>query len=245
MEGTQSRKAFEVLAGIANPHMAEAAALFEQKRRSNRQPHGLWRELVYCILAGSQVKFELARKATSELLRRIKPDDSPASFAAGAAGERVLEIAQILKSAGYRYHTRKADALRSAAEAVVKGPNDWIEQLVASEPTRAERILVSEVNGVGKKIANHWLRNAGADTCTVDLHLARLFHELGLVHVQKLSSLKKDEFRKGVDLIRGLATQMGSPLADTQYALWLGAKSLGPDDYARYRGGVRSTAGLT
>jgi thermostable 8-oxoguanine DNA glycosylase len=206
---------------IAEPFLKSADELFTEKRKSAETALGVWFELIYCILAGSQVPMETARRAHSALVLRWKEQ-----MLCGALTEPIhpTEIAEILKRNGYRYHRTKAEVIARTAEFSHTRYADDLRSLIKGRRVGEIEQELRQIKGIGKKIANHWLRNVGLDTCTVDIHLKRLFNEIGLVPNQPEAETKTADFYAIISYIRKLATRLNVPLAEAQYALWLGAR---------------------
>lgn len=202
--------------------MAESKDLFDFKRRACATRDGLWSELVYCILAGTQVPIETARRAHSQLcisgiavLRSIatRPVDSQ------------RRIAEMLRKSGYRYHGRKASTIVAAAVFFAERHGGDLTRFVSAGDVESRVVeLVKNVAGIGMKIANHWLRNVGMDTCTIDLHLKRLLVELNVYSGKPERDLSPKEFWRFVDFFRTVASELGRPLGEVQYAVWLAAR---------------------
>jgi thermostable 8-oxoguanine DNA glycosylase len=73
----------------------------------------VWWELVYCVLAGSQIPMESARKSLNALKEILRdPDDIQQIRAA----QDVQAVDDLLRASGYRYHHTKAMAISAAAE---------------------------------------------------------------------------------------------------------------------------------
>jgi N-glycosylase/DNA lyase len=101
-----------------------------------------WRELIYCVLAGTQISTNTVQKSYFDLN-------------------------------GYRFYNTKAKTLINAAS--------YFENLIKQYPdfkkmdwytTRIR--LIKNVNGIGNKIASHWLRNIGFSIPIIDIHVRRV-----------------------------------------------------------------------
>jgi thermostable 8-oxoguanine DNA glycosylase len=212
----------ELLSAMAWDHKSEAIELFEEKRRLCSRRNGLWHELVYCILAGTQVPMESARFAHAAAISYFGRSFSPKGFSPHT--DSVSKLATLLKDAGYRYHTTKAQVVGNAATFFLESYRGSIRSFLDGHSADyLEAQLTANVNGIGIKIANHWLRNIGLDTCTIDIHLKRLFDEFAIL--SESHETEAGKFRAGISAIRSLASFMNMPVGETQYALWLAARA--------------------
>lgn len=215
---------------IASPHVQTAVKLFEKKRIDCASEDGLWYEFIYCILAGSQVPIETANRAFTRLKEamglRLRPNEL-----CGSVKTSLAELDIVLKNSGYRYHSSKSSTILSAACFFAKSykgnPKEFLQLGIVQE---LEKELQENIFGVGKKISNHWLRNVGMDTCTIDLHLKRLFNKLSLYKADPDNPIHNKDFTYLISVIRKLADRMGLTLAETQYALWLAAREMSVKD---------------
>jgi len=211
------------LAELARPRLPEAVELFTSKRAALRNEHGAWHELIYCILAGTQVPVETARRAHRSILTELAREIEPCRLASTVGSAERIEV--VLRAAGYRYPGIKSRAIVAASVWVVDcHGGDLRGALESRGVAELERELTRSVSGVGKKIANHWLRNVGLDTCTIDIHLKRLFCELGVLAPPADRPLTDGEFERCVSHVRALSMLLKVPIAEAQYALWLAVR---------------------
>ena len=130
-----------------------------------------WRELIYCVLAGTQISTNTVQKSYFDLIsyedilnyKKIKryPEKTEG------------EIMKILKSNGYRFYNTKAKTLINAAlyfENLIKQYPDFKKMDWYTTRIR----LIKNVNGIGNKIASHWLRNIGFSIPIIDIHVRRV-----------------------------------------------------------------------
>ncbi|HXO20940.1 MAG TPA: hypothetical protein VOA87_13580 [Thermoanaerobaculia bacterium] len=219
-------KKMEVLMDLARRHLPEAHLLFLEKRAETATADGAFGELVYCILAGTQVPAETARRAHQELRKKLGTFFIPSKLLEPGAPALVAES---LRQSGYRYHSIKAKAILNAAFFVESRYQGDIRRLLLLEKWDAKVIenkLTKDVKGIGRKIANHWLRNMGLDTCTIDIHLKRLFRQVGEYQRDPNLEIRSTEFYHLVSIIRDLSRRLEVPISEGQYALWLGARAL-------------------
>lgn len=216
---------YKTFGRLALPFLEDARVLFASKRLKCSSEAGLWSELVYCILAGTQVPMETAASAVSALETQLQDQFAPSSLAALPGTDATALIANVLKTSGYRYHTTKAQTIVRAASFVQTVADGSLKEFIAhSSVSSAEEAMRRHVPGIGKKIANHWLRNAGMDTCTIDVHLKRLFFEYGLYSRDPEAHTPDKDFERLVDVVRHLSRVLDLPMAETQFALWLAAR---------------------
>ena len=212
------------IAGILKPHLPEAKKLFALKKKETHSDYGAWLELIYCILAGTQVPIETARRAHQALIVTFGPEGlQPSNLLTSRRKTRpVDEIADTLRGSGYRYHRTKAAVIVSAAEFISKKINGTLVQFVANgEVESLEKLMTSEIKGVGTKIARHWLRNMGKDTCTIDVHLRRFFSSIGVYRDNLKRDIPRSDFLQLEGLIGQVAKYLRRSKPEVQYALWI------------------------
>lgn len=150
-------------------------------------------ELLFCLLGGHGVTFELARSATAVLapLNVFGSEWETAELA--AAIRRELEAAQFEPRRldgslrRYRYPVRKALLISQAAEWVrLRRPLE--EHLVELSDQGARREFLCECPGIGMKTASWLLRNVGLGEAlaVVDVHLLRALAAAGRITEARL-----------------------------------------------------------
>lgn len=217
-----SRAAIVGVVNAARPFLLEARRLFRTKANQTRTPSGAWREFVYCILAGSQVPVESARAASNGLLEAFGRRCYPWEHGAELQGRRAARrIEAVVSRAGYRFPRQKAMTIVSA-RAFVRDELAGDLRRIRSQPTAAQAAahIASHVQGVGPKIANHFLRNMGMDTSTVDVHLFRL---VGRFEGRELPATTA-EFEYVQTVIREAADRLHVNVSVAQFAAWLAAR---------------------
>lgn len=195
---------------IAEPYFEEAVSLFTQKTESTSTLEGAWYELIYCVLAGSQIRVEKVKQVTDILLDTCDYDLGNASS--------LEELAGVLKSAGYRYHTVKAGTLLDVRSFVLDNLQADPRN-IRNLNLRSARAELMSVKGVGQKIANHWLRNMGFATLTADVHIFRLLKELSLMPNVNPDLPKRADFVLALDIISEAGSSADISLGEFQYAL--------------------------
>lgn len=153
----------------------------------------LRRELVFCLLGGHGVKFELARSAT-EVVTALDPFAPQWTTARlRAALRRELERPQfhprrldgLLRR--YRFPARKAWLLADAANWVFTAGS--IQAGLEARTNEGERrVWLCTCPGVGLKTASWLLRNCGwaRELAILDVHLLSAMREVGLLGENRL-----------------------------------------------------------
>lgn len=150
-------------------------------------------ELLFCLLGGHGVTFELARSAATVLrpLNVFGGEWETAVLEVAIRGE--LETAQFEppRQDGaprrYRYPRRKARLIAQAAE-WVDGCRPLAEGLVALDDEAARRDLLCNCPGVGLKTASWLLRNLGLgqELAVIDIHVLRALGATGRITEARL-----------------------------------------------------------
>jgi N-glycosylase/DNA lyase len=150
-------------------------------------------ELVFCLLGGYGVTFELAVSAASIVLQL---DPFGAGWSSTTLRERLiheLERPQFepRRTDGqlrrYRFPTRKAELLVQARGWLLN-QNGLLETLASVEGERDRRQLLCQCPGIGLKTASWLLRNLGLASrlAIVDVHLMRALEEAGRIRGARL-----------------------------------------------------------
>jgi len=147
------------------------------------------RELVFCLLGGHGVKYELALSATQVLVGRgvlgrcTRSGDRLQRWLQDLLGRPWYQPAK-LDGAGrrYRYPKRKALLLRQADDWLREHTHDGLlVQLATIDDERERRTWLCGCPGVGPKTASWLLRNIGLgdDLAILDVHLLRALEATG------------------------------------------------------------------
>lgn len=206
---------------IANIYIAESKELFRNKSRQTISNIGKWHELVYCILAGTQfpvVKLKpIYQKLINEQSILISLDDIKRLQASSE------NLAKMLRQNGYRYHTQKSKVIFNAANFFIDYSDGDIIIFITSNNNdyrSIRNVLMKSINGIGIKIASHWLRNIGYDICTIDIHLRRLLLNLGITNDSPNKSLSNENFILLENQFRNLSKILDENLGVLQYSIW-------------------------
>jgi thermostable 8-oxoguanine DNA glycosylase len=154
---------------------------------------GLRRELVFCLLGGHGVTFELALSAT-DVVMALCPFES---FWTSTELKRVLreELSEPqfdprCKNGSlrrYRYPNRKASLLLEARDWVLEN-GGLSQELAAIDCEHERRAWLCDCPGIGPKSASWLLRNTGyADRLAIlDVHILRAMQEAGRLPEMRL-----------------------------------------------------------
>ena len=158
-------------------HFYESEQFIEEQSETIKTWKDAWRELIYCILAGTQVSNNIVRKSFFNLIEYY-----PELFEFPEKKQKISvdRISKILKSSGYRFYKIKARVIQNAHE--------YFDRIVADcsdisflDWYDARLRLIRNVKGIGNKIASHWLRNIGFDLPIIDIHVRRVLGCAGLI----------------------------------------------------------------
>lgn len=203
-------------------YLNKSKELFLNKSLSTNTNEGKWRELVYCILAGSQFPVNKLKIIFPIIFSNHKSYFELKSFKNINSIKRRNEVAKILKGLGYRYHTQKATTIVNAATYFIKSFNSNIETFLSidSDINSIRKKLVAEISGIGIKIASHWLRNLAFPVCTIDIHLRRLLFNLYLSKENTEGPLKDSDFLFLENIFREWSKILKIDLGVLQFSVW-------------------------
>ncbi|MCX6220147.1 MAG: hypothetical protein NTZ69_04095 [Bacteroidia bacterium] len=203
-------------------YLGKSNELFLNKSKLTKTNEGKWREMVYCILAGSQFPVNKLKIIFPVLFSEYSYLLELNSFKAFNLSERRNEIAITLKKLGYRYHTQKATTIVNTATYFNDKYETDIEKFLTinSDINVIRELLVKDVIGIGIKIASHWLRNIGLPVCTVDVHLRRLLCNLNLSNENPEGTLKVSDFLILENIFREWSEILEMNLGVMQFSVW-------------------------
>lgn len=184
------------------------------------------REVLFCLLGGHAVSYELARSAAAVLYERGIFGDCPRK------GDRLQRYIQDLlgrawyeprradgKGRRYRYPKRKAELLRRADDwFALAAPGGLLRRLQRIDGDYARREWLCGCPGIGPKTASWLLRNLGfgADVAILDVHILRALEQSGRLGAYRLP--------RDYDQIEGVflrwAEEVGAPAAAFDLLLW-------------------------
>lgn len=203
-------------------YLSKSNELFLNKTKLTKSNEGKWRELVYCILAGSQFPVNKLKIIFPVLFSEHRPIFELKSFKTIDPKLRQDEIAKVLKQLGYRYHTAKATTIVNASLYFNNDFKSNIENFLSLNPDVNEirNRLVKDIKGIGIKIASHWLRNIGLSVCTIDIHLRRLLFNLYLSNENPEGALKDSDFLIFENIFREWSKILNMNIGVMQFSVW-------------------------
>jgi N-glycosylase/DNA lyase len=187
------------------------------------EEHELRRELLFCLLGGHGVPYELGRSATDVVARLdvfepTRDDDDLAELLFNQLDAPQFEPRRVDGALRrYRYPARKA--------ALIVGCRNWltgIQQLGCSlrelSCERERRRALCECPGLGLKSASWLLRNCGLaeDLAILDVHVLRVMTAAGRLGVAKLP---RDYERVEAAFVEW-CNEIGAPAAGFDLMLW-------------------------
>ena len=179
-----------------------------------------WKEMLYCILAGTQVSTDIVRKSYFGLIESI-PEALDFKAVKKSPIEMQQKIALTLKKRGYRFYETKSNTMINAAnyfEEVVKTAENFRD----ADHVDLRRSLIKNVKGIGNKISSHWLRNIGFQLPIIDIHVRRVLSCAGLIDDKYAKNQISDsEYwfleRKMIEI----SDQMNIDVAKLDFVLWI------------------------
>ena len=179
-----------------------------------------WKEMLYCILAGTQVSTDIVRKTYFGLIESI-PEALDFKAVKKSPIEMQQKIALTLKKRGYRFYETKSNTMINAAnyfEEVVKTAENFRD----ADHVDLRRSLIKNVKGIGNKISSHWLRNIGFQLPIIDIHVRRVLSCAGLIDDKYAKNQISDsEYwfleRKMIEI----SDQMNIDVAKLDFVLWI------------------------
>jgi len=112
----------KIIQVIHNTYKDKVFDFFKQKKKLNLSEEGKWKEMIYCILAGTQVPVEIAKKAQLSVIEH--KDENGVIWnmkrLARKSEMNFEKLEYILRSSGYRHSKTKAKCIMNAAEFFVE-----------------------------------------------------------------------------------------------------------------------------
>ncbi len=177
-----------------------------------------WYELVYCILAGSKVHTKIVLKSYANLIEK-EPKNVLFSNLIVEQEKCMRYLKETLRQSGYRFYNSKAETVLNAAFFYISVYSDLENKKVDAKELRTK--IVSNVSGIGIKIATHWLRNIGFDFPIVDVHTRNILVKVQLIDRKfKKQSLTISEYLFIENVLFNLSKQLSMPASNIDYALW-------------------------
>lgn len=127
----------------------------------------------------------------------------------------VKDFENLLKSAGVRFWSRKAEYIYEALRRF-----EVIEKALKLESRLAREYLVRNIRGIGYKEASHFLRNVGRkDVAIIDRHILRWLHENDYLR-EIPKSLSTKSYKKIENTLEKIAKKRRISLAELDLILW-------------------------
>ena len=145
-------------------------------------------ELIYSILVGTQIKTNKVKICYDQLLNEYFVIFHPRSLKELEDFTFIKDITKrSLKENGYRFYKTKSDTIYNAI-LFFKNYNFNIDNfLIEYSDYKSIRKELMKINGVGYKIASHWLRNIGYYIPIIDVHIKKILHRFRIIEGKKLN----------------------------------------------------------
>jgi len=184
------------------------------------------RELLFCLLGGHGVSFELSLSATSVLVERgvfgscQRRGNSLQRYVQDLLGRPWYEPCRVDGSGRrYRYPRRKAALVRAADDWLhTQAANGLLRELRAVPDAVGRRTWLCSCPGVGPKTASWLLRNVGLgeSLAILDVHILRALEQAGRVGPYRLPR----DYESVEQAFLQWSTDVGAPPAAFDLLLW-------------------------
>lgn len=200
-------------------HDRKGGEFLEELANSMNNWVDAWREMLYCILAGTQVSNDIVKRAYVDL---IKSNPEVLDFNTIKKSPKKIQkkISLTLKRNGYRFYKNKSKTIINAADYfgdIVKDYKnfknlDWYDVRLR---------LIKNVKGIGNKIASHWLRNIGFQLPIIDIHVRRVLSCAGLINEKYAKyQISDSEYLYLEKKVIEISNQINIDVAKLDYILW-------------------------
>lgn len=210
---------------------AEFGPTFERRTRTlaGSDEQALRGELLFCLLGGHGVPYELGRSATDHLagLNVFDPERDDAELAALLRRELATAQFEPRRTDGhlrrYRYPHRKGQQI-VACRRWLQDVGPLADALRALPCERERRRLLCDCPGIGPKSASWLLRNCGLaeELAILDVHVMRVMTAAGRLGV---ASLPRDYERVETAFL-DWCQELGAPAAAFDLLVWELARAL-------------------
>lgn len=176
--------------------------LKELRETGKKECSEIFKELCFCILT-----------ANFNAERAIKIQSG---IGDGFLNLKESELAQKLRSFGYRFPNTRAAYIRRARRCV-----DDLKETLGSfyDEKELREWLAKNVKGFGFKEASHFLRNIGyTDLAIIDFHILDILAEYDII--EKPKSLSKKKYLEIEEVLRNIAKKVNLNLAELDLYLW-------------------------
>ena len=128
-------------------------------------------------------------------------------------------LKKTLKNSGYRFYNSKSETILNAAFFYINAYRDLESKKINANRLRTN--LVNNVNGIGIKIATHWLRNIGFDFPIVDVHTRNILVQAGIIDIKfKKETLTMNEYLFVENVLFDISRRLCKPAGTIDYVLW-------------------------
>ena len=201
-------------------HYQKSSVFLEEMDASIKNWDDAWSEMIYCVLAGTQVSTNIVKKSYLNLIDSI-PEITDYNYIAKFPDKYEKEIASVLRKTGYRFYSTKSGTIINSAKFFQKFVDQY-ECFDQIDPFDARRSLIQNINGIGNKIASHWIRNIGHQMPIIDVHVRRVLCCAGFIDKKYLKSQISDsEYQYIENIVVNLANQINMGVGRLDYILWI------------------------
>lgn len=201
-------------------HYQKSSVFLEEMDASIKNWDDAWSEMIYCVLAGTQVSTNIVKKSYLNLIDSI-PEVTDYNYIAKFPDKYEKEIASVLRKNGYRFYSTKSGTIINSAKFFQKFVDQY-ECFDQIDPFDARRSLIQNINGIGNKIASHWIRNIGHQMPIIDVHVRRVLCCAGFIDKKYLKSQISDsEYQYIENIVVNLANQINMGVGRLDYILWI------------------------
>jgi len=156
-------------------------------------------ELIYSILVGTQIKTNKVKICYDQLLNEYFALFHPRSLKELEDFTFIKDlIKRSLKDNGYRFYKTKSDTIYNAI-LFFKNYNFNIDNfLIEYSDYKSIRKELMKINGVGYKIASHWLRNVGFYIPVIDIHIKKLLNRFKVITKEEFNYLSYENIQNEI-----------------------------------------------
>ncbi|WP_371803067.1 8-oxoguanine DNA glycosylase [Candidatus Lokiarchaeum ossiferum] len=212
----------EIVSVSANNYPDELRYNFDFCKRKKSGPE-MWFELIYTILAGTQVQTKIAKKSYDFLFNNYIDLLHPNFLKNQSDFDYISNLVKnSLKKCGYRFYLTKTKTIYNTILYFSRynfDINYFLQPFQSYNQIRNE--LANSIKGIGIKIVSHWLRNIGYPIPIIDIHIKNILSRFRIIDLETRISYKQYEKVQN-DLIKSL----GMDPVYFDLALWLYGKNM-------------------
>lgn len=208
------------LSALFTLHYHKSTVFLEETGASITNWDDTWNELIYCILAGTQVSTNIVKKSYLNLIDSI-PEITDFNYIARFPEKYEMEIASVLQKTGYRFYSTKSATIINSARffQVFIDKYEFFDRI---DPIDARKSLTEHVKGIGNKIASHWIRNIGYQMPIIDIHVRRVLCCAGFIDKKYLKpQICESDYQYIEGVVVELANQIDMEVSRLDYILWI------------------------